>query len=530
MLFNSYIFLCVFLPITLIGFFLLGKRGHNKLAVSWLVCCSFFFYSWWNLAYLWLLLGSILFNYAFGFVLSRSNQVGKKRKWLLAVGITANISLLAYYKYANFFVYEVDRMSRIDWQLPTIMLPLAISFFTFQQIAYLVDAHRGETHEYSFLHYCLFVTYFPQLIAGPIVHHKEMLPQFGNRKIYSFSYEQLAIGVTIFSMGLFKKVVMADGVAQYATPVFDAAGRGVDLTFFEAWGCAVAYTLQLYFDFSGYSDMAIGLAAMIGVTLPLNFFSPYKASNIIEFWQRWHITLSRFLKDYLYIPLGGNRQGPSRRYANLMIVMLLGGLWHGANWTFVIWGGLHGLYIIVNHCWRFLRNKQGAGAIGAACCFNAIVARILTLTAVIVAWVFFRAENVHDGFRIVTAMFGGNGISLFPGMVEKIGLQESLLTAYGFVFNGPFSNGLVNWYWGGGIIIVLLLFVLLAPNTYQVMRKYNPAFIIYQGQLESTGRDNTNLSWKFNTGYALLTGVLLACSLIVIGAKQEISEFLYFQF
>ncbi len=520
----------MFLPITLIGFFLLGKRGLNRLAVSWLVCCSFFFYSWWNPAYLGLLLCSILFNYTVGFALSRSNQIGKRRKWLLAVGITANVGLLAYYKYTNFFVNEVDRVFSVDWQLVPIMLPLAISFFTFQQIAYLVDAHRGETHEYSFLHYCLFVTYFPQLIAGPIVHHKEMLPQFADKRIYLFSYAQLSIGVTIFTLGLFKMVVLADGVAKYATPVFDAVSHGVDLTIFEAWGGAIAYTLQLYFDFSGYSDMAIGLAAMIGVTLPLNFFSPYKSLNIIEFWRRWHITLSRFLKDYLYIPLGGNQYGRFRRYINIMIVMLLGGLWHGANWTFVIWGGLHGFYIIVNHCWRFLQSRRCEGKTGSTCYINRLMARGLTLSAVIVAWVFFRAENLNDAFRIVVAMFGGNGISLFPGMMERMGLQESMLMAYGIVFKGPFCNGLLNWYWGGGIIFVLLLLVLFAPNTYQIMRKYNPAFFIYQGQPEVADGENNMMSWKFNVNYAVVTGLLLACSLIVIGAKQDISEFIYFQF
>ncbi len=325
-------------------------------------------------------------------------------------------------------------------------------------------------------------------------------------------------------------MILADGVAKYATPVFDAAGNGVDLTIFEAWGCALAYTLQLYFDFSGYSDMAIGLAAMIGVILPLNFYSPYKALNIIEFWRRWHITLSRFLRDYLYFPLGGNKCGHFRRYFNLMFVMLLGGLWHGANWTFVMWGSLHGIYIMVNHYWRFLSKKNTVIKLNTPHFVDRFLSRGLTLIAVVVAWVFFRAENVSDAFHIVSAMFGGNGISLFPGMVEKIGFQESVLAEYGFVFTGPFCNGLVDWYVGSGVISMLLLLVLFAPNTYQIMCKHNPSFRIDKGQPELIDNESIMLSWRFTGIFAMITGLLLACSLIVIGAKQDISEFLYFQF
>ena len=323
------------------------------------------------------------------------------------------------------------------------MLPLAISFFTFQQISYLADAFQGKIREAGFLRYCLFVSYFPQLIAGPIVHHKEMLPQFAKKRIYSLSYKQLSVGLTILVLGLFKKVVLADEIAKLSTPVFDAAAQGIQLTFFEAWGGALAYTLQLYFDFSGYSDMAIGLAALIGIQLPLNFYSPYKAQNIIEFWQRWHITLSRFLREYLYIPLGGNRHGSCRKYGNIMVLMLLGGLWHGAGWTCIIWGGLHGMYIMMNHAWRSLLKKT-RGHLADLSSFIFIyrmLARCLTFMAVVVAWVFFRADNASDAVQIISAMFGGNGLSLFPALLEQSGLSGAFFLEYGIFFRVLFIMG-----------------------------------------------------------------------------------------
>ena len=342
MLFNSYGFLFLFLPVTLIVFFALGQRQRSKkLAMAWLVVTSLFFYAWWNPAYLGIMLGSIIFNYTVGFVLSAEDSPLAK-KLVLTYGIVVNLGLLGYYKYANFFVDSLNAVFGDVIFLETILLPLAISFFTFQQIAYLIDTYRGETRELNFLHYCLFVTFFPQLIAGPIVHHKEMLPQFDRDSLYSINIRRHAVGYSIFTLGLFKKVVLADGIAAYATPAFFAADSGIELTLFEAWTGALAYTLQLYFDFSGYSDMAIGLARMFGIRLPLNFNSPYKATNIVDFWRRWHMTLSRFMRDYIYIPLGGNRQGIiGGRNANLMTTMLLGGLWHGAGWNFLFWGGLH---------------------------------------------------------------------------------------------------------------------------------------------------------------------------------------------
>ncbi|MGH6886959.1 MAG: MBOAT family O-acyltransferase, partial [Geminicoccales bacterium] len=331
MLFNSFEFILAFLPVTLIGFFLLGGRESPRAALSWLVLTSLFFYGWWNPSYLVLIIGSICFNFFVG-----QRLLARSSKAILGFGVAVNLLSIAYFKYAGFLAFNIEELAGVEVGLEHIVLPLAISFFTFQQIAYLVDAHRGEVRAEGFVNYALFVTFFPQLIAGPIVHHSEVLPQFARRSTYRLDLDNLALGLTVFSIGLFKKVVLADGIATYATPMFAAAQGGYEPTLFEAWGGALAYTFQLYFDFSGYSDMAVGLGLMFNIRIPINFDSPYKAVNVIDFWRRWHITLSRFLRDYLYIPLGGNRRGPERRYVNLMLTMLLGGLWHGAGWTFVI--------------------------------------------------------------------------------------------------------------------------------------------------------------------------------------------------
>ena len=467
MLFNSFEFIFFFLPITLLIFFWIGKRSHHQVAISWLVLCSLFFYGWWNPAYLALILFSMLFNYAFGVMLGNGRDQ-RTNKVLLVLGVAVNLGLLGYYKYASFFVDQINWALGSNFHIEKILLPLAISFFTFQQVAYLVDAYRQETKEYNFLHYCLFVTFFPQLIAGPIVHHKEMLPQFAKNAIYKFNYEHIAMGITIFLIGLFKKVIFADGVAIYATPVFNAAEVEVALTFFEAWGGTIAYTLQLYFDFSGYSDMAIGIAYMFGIKLPINFNSPYKATSIIDFWRRWHITLSRFLREYLYIALGGNRKGNIRRYINLFTTMLLGGIWHGAGWTFVIWGMLHGVYLIINHAWRKIRSDvlKWSDYISY---FEIIAARVLTLFAIIIGWVYFRADSLNGANHLMLTMFGFNGISLPSSLQDNFGELAIQLQQFGFVFKGMFGGSYADF--GDGIkwIILLLFTAVVMPNTQQLV-------------------------------------------------------------
>ena len=305
----------------------------------------------------------------------------------------------------------------------------AFRFSRLPQIAFLVDAHRGLAREYSFTHYTLFVTYFPHLIAGPILHHREMMPQFDRRSTYTLDWDNVAVGLTMFIIGLFKKTVIADDMAAFASPAFDAAAGGTQLTLLEAWGAALAYTFQIYFDFSGYTDMALGASRMFGIVLPLNFRSPYKAANIIDFWRRWHITLSRFLRDYVYIPLGGNRKSVPRRYENLLLTMLIGGLWHGAGWTFVFWGALHGIYLVINHGWRSLRRRFDTAAPPGA----RALATLTTFVAVVVAWVFFRASDFTSAVSIIAGMAGQNGVVL-PAQWQPTTGGSAWLASHGIQF------------------------------------------------------------------------------------------------
>jgi len=517
MLFNSPFFILVFLTLTLLGFFAAARFANKEAAITWLVVASVFFYGWWNPAYLVLISASIAVNYSLGFYIPKLQHL-TARRGLLLTGIVFNLGLLGYFKYANFFVDSVNTLSGSDLHLAPIILPLAISFFTFQQIAYLVDSYQDAAHEYNFLHYCLFVTFFPQLIAGPIVHHKEMLPQFEQKKTFSPSLENFTVGLTIFILGLSKKVLIADSLAGYATPVFTAADAGVAMTFFEAWGGALAYTFQLYFDFSGYSDMAIGLARLFGIRLPLNFHSPYKALSIIDFWRRWHMTLSRFLRDYIYIPLGGSRKGSARRYTNLLITMLLGGLWHGAGWTFVIWGGVHGAYLVVNHFWRKIYSAMNF-PLGRNTLYGAIASWAVTFVSVVVAWVFFRAESLEGAQNVLMGMAGFNGALLPLTWVQASG---GLLAAFGIEgSNAPMLfNGLPQMLWiGAGAFIALLL-----PNVQQLMRNFKPAFDIYPHDANTRVVD---IVWKPNVAWSIGISIL---GLITFGYLARVSEFLYFQF
>ncbi|MDR3369921.1 MBOAT family protein [Rhodoferax sp.] len=517
MLFNSTEFLFAFLPVLLIVFFQLG-RVSQRLAAAWLALGSLFFYAWWNPAYVVLLLGSIVFNYLAGYALARGSDIGSpRRKRLLVMGVTGDLVLLGYFKYANFFVDTVNTALGTSYGVINIVLPLGISFFTFTQIAFLVDAARGKAKEFNFIHYGLFVTYFPHLIAGPVLHHKEMMPQFGQPSTYRFNYTFLTVGLTMFALGLFKKVVLADGVAPYATPIFAAAAQGDPVGLLQAWGGALAYTLQLYFDFSGYSDMAIGLSYMIGVRLPLNFNSPYKATSITEFWRRWHMTLSRFLRDYLYISLGGNRQGPTRRYVNLMATMLLGGLWHGAGWTFVIWGGLHGLALVLHQAWRGLRKRLGHD-LTRSTALGHVASVGLTFLVVVLGWVFFRAASFSAAIALVHGMFGLNGVSLPDVIGLRLGNLGTWLSNHGVAMTpGGGRNFAMTFVWIGALLPV----VFLAPNTQQIMHHYQPALV----QIETSAP--THIAWQINLRWAMAMALVLGCGLLSLSRP---SEFLYFQF
>ncbi len=405
MLFNSYSFIFAFLPLTFFIYFYLNSKRLTVAAKGFLVFASLFFYSYWNIVYLPLILGSILFNFMVGSGLSKESKFSKKS--VLIFGIVTNVALLGYFKYSDFFISNLNLVSglypkgTLHVSLLHLILPLGISFFTFTQIAFLVDAYKGKVKEVDFLNYTLFVTFFPHLLAGPIIHHADMMPQFASRWNMAIRYRNVAAGLFLFSIGLFKKVVIADTFATWANNGFDVA---TSLNLIEAWATSLSYTFQLYFDFSGYTDMAIGVSLMLNIKLPANFNSPYKAKDIQDFWRRWHITLSKFLRDYIYIPLGGNQVSFYRNYFNLFSVFLIGGLWHGASWMFVLWGALHGMAMVIHRIWRDLGFKM-----------NSFLAWFITFNFINITWVFFRAKEWDDAMKVLGGMssFGSFSFSLF---------------------------------------------------------------------------------------------------------------------
>jgi alginate O-acetyltransferase complex protein AlgI len=497
-LFNSYAFIFAFLPVVVLVYYLIGQRSDTLSAV-WLAVASLFFYAWWSTEYLWLLVASFTFNYAAGFALARA-KASAARRTVLVAAVALNLAVLAYYKYANFFFDLLAGLGAPAHHLAGVILPVGISFFTFTQIAFLVDVWQRKAAEPKFTHYALFVTYFPHLIAGPILHHGEMMPQFRDRATHRFTAENLSVGLMVFAIGLFKKVVIADGVAVYSDLVFGSSGTA--LTMVDAWCGALAYTFQLYFDFSGYSDMAIGISRMFGIRLPLNFYSPYKASSIIDFWRRWHMTLSRFLRDYLYVPLGGNRKGKARRYLNLMVTMMLGGLWHGASWTFVAWGTLHGLYLVANHGWRAARRRFPGDRAAGSSLLGRAAGRLLTFVAVVVAWVFFRAESIDSALRILEAMAGMNGIAPAPGAVRM-----------------TYHAAEMAW------LAALLAVVWFLPNTDQIMERFTPA--LPASEQTAIARPLRFLQWQPTWAWAAAFCALATASVLAISRE---SVFLYYQF
>jgi D-alanyl-lipoteichoic acid acyltransferase DltB (MBOAT superfamily) len=536
MLFNSNAFVFVFLPVVLAAFFGLRRALGARAALAFLLTASLFFYGWWNPAYVFLIAVSIAVNFSVARTIERTTGV-RARGWLLAGGVGFDLGLLGYFKYANFFVANVETLTGRSFGWIEVALPIAISFFTFQQIAYLVDTWRGQRSGGRLLDYAVFVSFFPQLIAGPIVHHRELLPQLGDERRLRLSRANLSVGLTIFVVGLFKKTVIADTMAGFSTPVFAAAEGDAALIFIDAWGAALAYAFQIYFDFSGYSDMAIGLARMFGLRLPINFESPYKAASIVDFWRRWHITLSRFLRDYLYIPLGGNRLGTGRRYANLWLTMLLGGLWHGAGWNFLLWGGLHGSYLVVNHLWRAVRGASGAApqpGVRALCVG-------LTFAVTVVAWVPFRAETGHGSQRMLAAMFApaalgaGEDIARWTGFRKhpdgpdaelRVPVGDLERSDWRFWILEPFDLELGGAWW----IALCMVIVWGLPNTRQWMGPYDPGLATYPAPPSRWAEpDGPRLGrWRPAPGWALF-GSLLAFA-AVVAIQGRLSEFIYFQF
>lgn len=517
MLFNSYEFLFFFLPVTLGVFFALSGYRCLRTAAAWLALVSIFFYGYWSPRYVLLLLASIAVNFAAGHLILRCRGASRMRaaKRVLVLALVANLGALGYFKYANFFVESLNAAAGTQWHLAPIVLPIGISFFTFTQIAFLVDTYQGKVRESRIVPYILFVTYFPHLIAGPVLHHAEMMPQFARAETYRFRLDNFLLGMGFFLIGLFKKVVLADGIQPFVAPVFDS-DPAYALTLLEAWGGVLAYTLQLYFDFSGYSDMAIGLSKMFNVDLPLNFNSPYKATSIVEFWRRWHMTLSRFLRDYLYIALGGNRRGRLQRYTNLMLTMLLGGLWHGAGWTFFVWGGLHGAYLIVNHLWQALRVRYLGHDPARTSAAGRLCAAALTFLCVALAWVFFRATSFDAALRVLHGMAGLGGAAL---PVEWYELQAQPWAAALALPFAPLEafGGLRQLGW----IAVLLLVVWTCPNSQTLMGRMDG---LVRARLAAPVR-RERWGW-FSLGGMTACVFLLAA----ISASHGISEFIYFNF
>lgn len=485
MLFNSLVYILLFLPVCVLVYFGLIRIGQPRVARLWLVLASFFFYAYWVPKYIGLLLASIGANFFLGQRILAARHTGRDRAawWWTFGGIAFNVLLLGVSKYTDFVLANVNLLLGLDIPLPNIPLPLAISFFTFQQIAYLADCHREPDTDYHIGRYSLFVCFFPQLIAGPIVHHKEMMPQFRDNTNMAVNWENIHHGVFLFAVGLFKKVVIADTLAQYATYGFDTAQT---LTFLPAWAVSLCYTFQLYFDFSGYTDMAIGSALLFNIRLPQNFNSPYRALSIQDFWRRWHMTLSRFLRDYIYIPLGGNRKGQNRMLLNLFLTFLIGGIWHGAGWTFVIWGALHGAAMVVQRLWRMT-----AIELPKAACW------LVTFLFVNFAWVFFRALDFGSAVKVLKGMAGLNGFDI----------PQSLSTlAEAFVQGGTKLVPVAV----GGLLIVATLGSL--------------SDVLFRDSNQWTARLRPTGAW------VVFTNVLLIFSMYLILDHNRVTEFIYFNF
>ncbi|WP_410514753.1 MBOAT family O-acyltransferase [Paenibacillus sp. BR2-3] len=458
MLFNSYTFIFQFLPIVLLVYFVFIKFRYFYMAKLWLALASLFFYGWWNLKYIPLILMSILFNYLVG---KKLTTAASRKSALLFFGISANVLLLGYYKYTDFFIQNWNEATSGNLPLLHLLLPLGISFFTFTQIAYLVDAYRGRVQEYSMINYILFVTFFPHLIAGPILHHKDMMPQFESVRNKLWNWSNVWSGLLIFCIGLGKKMLIADNLAVYANQGFSSASQFVD-----SWVTSLSYTFQIYYDFSGYTDMAIGIALLFNINLPQNFNSPYRATGIQDFWRRWHITLSQFLRDYIYIPLGGSRSGYWIAIRNVLITFLIGGIWHGASWMFILWGLLHGSGQAVERIWK----RWGVP-------LPTWLSWVITFIFLNVTWVFFRAENMKQAERLLKGMFGINGTGL--SQVSEFKLMLPALAA-------------------------LTLIMLISPNLSESFSKLRP-------------------TWKTS----LVMAVVFMISLLFF---NRITEFLYFNF
>lgn len=416
MLYNSYIFIFCFLPVVLIGYYILNHFQYYKSATIWLCFASLFFYVFFNWSYLVIILSSILGNYLLSVrirpqeISETNGTVDLKRRLYLFIGLTGNLGALFYFKYFDFFISNLNQVFGTDFRLLKLLLPLGISFFTFQQVSYLLDCFHGKIPGYALSEYALFVTFFPQLIAGPIVLHSEMIPQFMDKERRKFQSDNFAKGLMAFSFGLSKKVLLADTFAK----AVDAGYSNVDsLGTANALIVMLCYTFQIYFDFSGYCDMATGIGKFFNIDIPMNFNSPYRAKTITEFWSRWHMTLTRFFTAYIYIPLGGNRKGLCRTCCNVMVVFLVSGIWHGADWTFILWGIMHGAASVVTRIFRE-KIKDWHPAFSWLCTFSFVNA----------AWIFFRADSISQAIEFIRQIYNLNFTPVLGGIRDAFLLPE----------------------------------------------------------------------------------------------------------
>jgi D-alanyl-lipoteichoic acid acyltransferase DltB (MBOAT superfamily) len=544
-LFNSYVFLFAFLPVTLAVCYGLARFAGAGAAQLWLIAASFYFYASWNLRYLPLLACSILFNYGMAWAMLHVRE--DRRRWLLTAAVVVDLGLLGYYKYTNFFVDTVNSLSGSRFLVAEILLPLGISFYTFQQITLLVDISGGASEKFRLRDFALFVIFFPHLIAGPIVHHREMMPQF-LRASYRFDWQNMGVGATLFAVGLFKKAVLADGIANSVLPLYVDAGLGHPQTLIYAWAAAIGFALQMYFDFSGYSEMALGLARMLGIKLPMNFNSPLKSSSIIEYWACWHMTLTRFLTGYVYNPIAmsiarwrrarGWKQFPGPRgtlgagitmiAAPTMATMFLSGLWHGAGNQYLVFGLLHGCYLTINHFWRLYRPLFWPDSASYDRVMKP-VGLVLTFTAAAVALAYFHADSVRSGNNIVAGMAGLHGLAVPDVIASRLHGIGSLLAHLGVAFTPaplPVLLTLAEW------IVLLLAIALIPPNILQMMYVYEPAITMplpfAQDRRIAPFRGLwQRVTWRPSTAWALAAAGLSACGIL---ALNQVTAFLYWQF
>jgi alginate O-acetyltransferase complex protein AlgI len=545
MLFNSYEFIFAFLPATLAGFFALGSVSRTA-ALRWIIFVSLVFYALWRPVNVVLIAPSILIN----FVIARTLQrLADDEKWfrasrlVLLLGLAFNIAFLGYFKYVDFGLSTINDIFGTNLVLTHVILPLGISFITFQKIAFLIDVHAKRVKSFTLQDYCLFVLFFPQLIAGPIVHYREMMPQFHTAS-WRFDKENFAVGLTLLSFGLFKKVVIADHIATIVSPIYNQAAAGSGVSLLPAWAAAVGFTLQIYFDFSGYTDIALGVARFFGIRLPQNFNSPLKASSVIDFWLRWHMTLTRFLTAYIYNPLTlwstrrrlqKGRRGLSGHNTTIgafayllmfpiLVTMLVSGLWHGAGYGFVIWGLIHGLCFSINHVWRLIRPRLWADRSSYERVMHPF-GWFLTFTAVVVAMVFFRSPTIASAADLMKGLIGYYGVALPQGIYDHLGplagwlhrlgvtsVNSELWTAHEF-------RRSVMW------ILVSLLIALGCPNTLQILARYEPALGVTPSASEFAG--SRIIEWNASVPWAIIVSVAGAVAILSLGGP---SEFLYWQF